>query len=134
MKRTRIASIAALTASATVVGLLAAGPAQAEPLLADPDVGGQVSTFLGALSDTGVSGLGGLDPARAAAVGQQVCPLLSEPGQRVADVAADVADALGRPLGPATMFTGLAISVFCPAVVTSLADGRSPIPLPLFGI
>ena len=43
----------------------------------------------------------------------------------MADVAGDVADTLGRPLGPATMFTGLAISVFCPSAVARLADGSA---------
>jgi hypothetical protein len=38
------------------------------------------------------------------------------------------ADAIGRPLGPATMFTGLAISIFCPAAVgrTRLRAHRVP--------
>ena len=57
--------------------------------------------------------------------------MLSEPGQRLADVAATVADAVGKPLPPATMFTGLAISVFCPGAVASLANGQSPVPLGL---
>ena len=58
-----------------------------------------------------------------------MCPMLSEPGQRMADVASNVADALGRPLGPSTMFTGLAISVFCPSAVSRLADGPSSLPM-----
>ena len=36
-------------------------------------------------------------------------------------------------LGPATMFTGLAISAFCPGAMSSLANGESPIPLDLLG-
>ena len=56
--------------------------------------------------------------------------MLAQPGQDVADVAAKVADEVGRPLGPATMFTGLAIQIFCPGAVASLANGQSPIPLP----
>jgi hypothetical protein len=59
--------------------------------------------------------------------------MLAEPGQTAADVAAKVADAGGMSLGPATMFTGLAISMFCPAAVSSLANGNSPIPLPFLG-
>jgi hypothetical protein len=31
------------------------------------------------------------------------------------------------------MFTGLAISLFCPAAVTSIANGQSPFPLPFLG-
>ena len=63
-------------------------------------------------------------------VGQSVCPMLSEPGQQLADVAANVSDAIGRPLGPATMFTGLAITMFCPRAVTALTDGK---PFSFFG-
>ncbi len=124
MKHTRIATAASLVVSMGLLGAatLLAGPAQADP---------GSDQFLADLGDIGLSGV---DPATATAIGQQVCPMLAEPGQRVADVAADVAGALGRPLGPATMFTGLAISIFCPGAVASLADGRSPIALKLFGI
>jgi hypothetical protein len=85
---------------------------------------------MGALTSAGLSGI---DPATAVSVGQSVCPMLSEPGQQMANVAAGVSDALGRPLGPATMFTGIAISMFCPAAVTSLANGQTPIPFGLPG-
>lgn len=87
--------------------------------------------FLSALTDAGI---GTADPANAAALGQQVCPMLAEPGQTAADVAAQVADAGGMSLGPATMFTGIAISLFCPTAVSSVANGQSPIPLPFLGI
>ena len=56
----------------------------------------------------------------AESVGQTVCPMLSEPGQQLADVAANVSDAIGKPLGPATTFTA-AITIFCPGLVASLA-------------
>jgi Protein of unknown function (DUF732) len=108
------------------VGLLAgaivlAAPAQAEP--AD-------DAFLAALTDAGV---GTADPANAVALGQSVCPMLAEPGQTAADVAAQVAEVGGMSLGPATMFTGIAISMFCPAIVSSIGSGTSPIPLSIFG-
>ena len=119
MKHTRIA---ALAVSVAVMSLVAAAPAQAEP---DTDA------FLTSLNNAGVIGI---DPATAVAVGQSVCPMLAEPGQRVADVAADVAEAIGKPLGPATMFTGLAIKLFCPGAVAALANGQSPVPLSLIGI
>jgi hypothetical protein len=35
--------------------------------------------------------------------------------------------------GPATMFTGVAISIFCPGVVAQIGNGQSPIPLGLLG-
>jgi hypothetical protein len=101
---------------------VAAATSMAAPAQADP-----TDSFLSSLDS---SGLSGIDPGTAVEVGQSVCPMLSEPGQRMADVASDVADTLGRPLGPATMFTGLAISAFCPSAVARLADGSS---LPALG-
>lgn len=123
MKRTLVALTATLAAGVTATAL--AAPAQADPV---------DDAFLNALTS---SGLTGIDQATAVSVGQQVCPMLAEPGQQMADVAADVSDAIGRPLGPATMFTGLAITLFCPGAVSALANGQSPlgpIPLGLLGI
>jgi Protein of unknown function (DUF732) len=116
-KRTAIVLSAGVMAS----GVMWAAPAQADT----PD-----DAFLSALTDAGI---GAADPANAAALGQQVCPMLAEPGQDAADVAAKVADAGGMSLGPATMFTGIAISLFCPTAVSSIANGESPIPLGLLG-
>lgn len=123
MKRIPKVTTASLAVSA---GLIAGATFLATPAQADP----RADAFVGALTS---AGLGGIDPATAVSVGQSVCPMLSEPGQQMADVAAGVSDALGRPLGPATMFTGIAISMFCPAAVTSLANGQTPIPFGLAG-
>jgi hypothetical protein len=111
----------ALSAGVLASGLVWAAPAQAEP---------SDDAFLTALTDAGI---GTADPANAAALGQQVCPMLAEPGQTAADVAAKMADAGGMSLGPATMFTGIAISLFCPAAVSSITSGQSPIPLGILG-
>jgi hypothetical protein len=116
-KRTALALSAAVLAS----GLVWAGPAQADTT---------DDAFLSALTDAGLSAA---DSTDAAALGQQVCPMLAEPGQSAADVAAQVAEAGGMSLGPATMFTGIAISLFCPTAVSSIANGESPIPLGLLG-
>ena len=104
-------AVAALVASAAVAATMSAAPAQADPT---------TDAFLSTLQHYR---LGDIDPATAVRVGQTVCPMLSEPGQNAANVAADIADDLGRPLGPATMFTGLAISIFCPRAVNALTDG-----------
>lgn len=120
MLRGRIAF--ALSAGVLASGFLSPAPAQA-------DTSGDA--FLSALTDAGI---GSVDPANATALGQQVCPMLAQPGQTAADVAAKVADAGGMSLGPATMFTGIAISLFCPTAVSSIANGQSPIPLSLLGI
>lgn len=118
MKLIRSALVAAIAAGAVATAL--AVPAQADPS----------DEFL---SDLAGAGLGDIDPAMATSVGQQVCPMLAEPGQQLADVAGGVSDALGRPLGPATMFTGLAITMFCPGAVAQLANGDMPIPMDMLG-
>jgi hypothetical protein len=110
-----------LSAAVLASGLVRAAPAQADPT---------DDAFLSALTNAGVWTA---DPANAAALGQQVCPMLAEPGQTAADVAAKVADAGGMSVGPATMFTGVAISLFCPAAMSSISNGQSPIPLGLLG-
>ncbi len=104
-------AVASLVASAAIAATMSAAPAQADPT---------ADAFLSTLQHYR---LGDIDPATAVQVGQTVCPMLSEPGQNMANVAADVADDLGRPLGPATMFTGLAISIFCPRAVDAMTDG-----------
>jgi hypothetical protein len=129
MKRNRIATVASLVVSAA---LFSGAAALAAPAQADPGTDPGTDQFLSDLGSMG--GLTGIDPATATSMGQQVCPMLAQPGQDLADVAAKVADEMGRPLGPATMFTGLAISIFCPGAVASLANGQPPIPLDLPGI
>jgi Protein of unknown function (DUF732) len=120
MKATRIAL--AVSTAALAAATIGVAPAQADP---------GDDAFLSALTSAGLTNI---DPAIATSVGQSVCPMLSEPGQQLANVAAEVSDAIGRPLGPATMFTGLAISLFCPSAVASFANGQTPIPLNLLGI
>ena len=113
--------IAATVSIGISVGLATAVPAQADA---------ETDAFLNSLANAGITDV---DPATAADVGREVCPMLAEPGQQMADVAGRVSESIGRPLGPATMFTGLAITLFCPSAVASVANGESPIPLGLFG-
>ena len=113
-----ITVFAGLTATASLL----AAPAQADP---------SADAFLNAMSGAGLGG--STDPSNLVAVGQSVCPMLSEPGQNAADVAAQVADTTGMSLGGANMFTGLAISFLCPRVLESVGSGESPIPLGLLG-
>ena len=100
-----------------------AAPAQA-------DTAGSIDDFLTTLDGLGLSTI---DPQTAVEVGRGLCPVLAERGQNTADIAAQVGDAIGRPLGPATMFTGAAISFLCPKaienVTNDLANGKLPIPL-----
>jgi hypothetical protein len=109
-------------AGLAVTASVLAAPAQADP---------STDAFLNAVSGAGLGGT--TDPSNLVAVGQSVCPMLSEPGQNAADAAAKVADTTGMSLGGANMFTGLAISFLCPQVFDSVAGGKSPIPLGLLG-
>lgn len=108
-------------------GLTATASLLAAPVQAEPDA----DAFLNAVTSAGLGGT--TDPSSLVAVGQSVCPMLSDPGQNAADVAAKVADTTGMSLGGANMFTGLAISFLCPRVMESIAGGQSSIPLGLFG-
>jgi hypothetical protein len=116
-----------LLAAGLASGVFAA-PAQAEP----GDTAGNVDDFLSTLDIADLTGIG---PGQAVAIGQSLCPFLAERGQNTADIAAEVSEAIGRPLGPSTMFTGSAISLLCPRAVenvtNNIADGK-PL-LPLFG-
>ncbi len=116
----------AVILAAGLAGGVFAAPAQA-------DTANNVTDFLNSLDSLG---LGGIDPAKAVSVGQSLCPVLAERGQNTADIASTVSDAIGRPLGPATMFTGAAISLLCPKAIENvsndLANGKL-IPIPIFG-
>jgi hypothetical protein len=120
-RTTKTTCLAALAVGAFTLAVPFAAPAQADP---------SDDAFINALSGAGV---GVSNPTDAVALGESVCPMLSQPGQTAADAAAQVADAAGMSLGPATMFTGLAISAFCPGAVASIGNGQSPIPPGLFG-
>lgn len=118
MKLMHRAATALVASAAVVAATMTAAPAQADT---------ETDVFLGVLNHYR---LGDIDPGTALRVGESICPMLVEPGQNTADVAARVAEELGRPLGPATMFTGLAIQIFCPRAVVALTDGR---PFSFFG-
>lgn len=112
-----------MASAGAVAGLIAGAVALAAPAQADTTT----DDFLAALGKAGITGM---DPAQAVEMGQSICPLLADRSQNTADIASTVADRLGRPLGPATMFTGIAVSFFCPRAVQDLAGGQTPIPLP----
>jgi len=109
---TRLLSTWLLSAAAATSALTIAAPASADSV---------TDGFLTALDQAGVTAPSTVDKV---ALGQSVCPMLSEPGQNAADVAAKVADTAGMSLGPATLFTGVAISMFCPAAVAGIGDGK----------
>ncbi|KLO25461.1 hypothetical protein ABW16_22830 [Mycolicibacter heraklionensis] len=108
-------------AGAGLAGLIAttgfAAPAQASP----------VDTSF--LSDLAGAGIPVADPAATAALGQSVCPMLTEPAGTAASVAAPVAGLGGGPsLSPqmAQLFTEIAVQIYCPQMLSQLASGQVP--------
>ena len=125
MKLNRISRAGSLVAVAGIMTAVFAAPAVA-------DTTANIDEFLNTLDGLGITTIA---PVDAVELGQSLCPMLAESGQNTADIAAKVSDSIGRPLGPATMFTGLAISFLCPKAVNNVADTLSngaPL-LPLFG-
>lgn len=128
MKLSRFSRAGSLV-TAGIITAIAAG-AFAAP--AGADTATTVDDLLSSLDGLGITEMA---PGDAAALGQSLCPMLAESGQNTADIAAKVSDGIGRPLGPATMFTGMAISFLCPKAVNNVADtltNGTPL-LPLFG-
>lgn len=114
-----------LRSSALAAGLLVGALSFAAPAQADTQ---DVTDLLQTLDGLGITGVA---PQDAVALGQSLCPLLADRSQNSADIAAQVADALGRPLNAPTAFTGMAVSFLCPKAVDKIAQG-GPL-LPLFG-
>jgi hypothetical protein len=123
MKLSRITGSFVLAAA--LAGGVFAVPAQA-------DTGSTVDDFLTTLDGLGITKL---DPAQAAEIGRGLCPVLAESGQNTASLAGQVSEVIGRPLGPATMFTGPAISFLCPKAIENVAGdlANGKLPIPLFG-
>jgi Protein of unknown function (DUF732) len=88
-----------------------AAPAQADPIT-DP-------SFLGALNNAGI-GYG--DPNATTSLGQSVCPMLVQPGQSFASVASSMGNQ-GISPGMASFFTGIAIQMYCPQMMSSIGNG-----------
>src|SRR3984957_13719704 len=105
----------AIGVAAVSVGVITTAGMSAAPARAD--VG--TDAFLSALSNAGV-GYG--DPSNAAQLGQSICPMLAQPGGNFAGVASSVANN-GIPPGMASMFTNIAISMYCPQMMASFANG-----------
>jgi hypothetical protein len=120
-KHTLPVRLLAVSAGLITGAMMMAAPAQADTTS---------DAFLNAVTNAGI-GTG--DPANTVAVGQSVCPMLAEPGQNAANVAAKVAETTGMSMGGANLFTGIAISMFCPPMMSSIGTGQSPIPLSILG-
>lgn len=101
---------ATLVGAATAVTL--AAPASADPIADN-------NSFLNALSSAGI---GYTDPASTQQLGQSICPMLVEPGKSMASVYSTVSNNGINP-DMAAFFTGIAISMYCPQMMTSLGNG-----------
>jgi hypothetical protein len=99
----------------TLVGI-ATAVTVAAPAQADPTTD---NSFLSALTSAGI-GYG--DPASTESLGQSICPMLVEPGKSMASVYSTVSN---NGINPqmAAFFTGIAISMYCPSMMTSIGNG-----------
>jgi hypothetical protein len=97
------------------MGLTAAATMLAAPSHADTID----DAFLAALNN---GGLNYSDPANTVALGQGVCPMLVEPGKSFASVYSSVANN-GIPPEMAAFFTGIAISMYCPQMMSGIGNG-----------
>lgn len=77
------------------------------------------TSFLSALSSAGI---GYNDPAGTEQLGQSICPMLVEPGKSLASVYSTVSKN-GISPDMAAFFTGIAISMYCPSMMSSLGNG-----------
>ncbi|CAM4463532.1 hypothetical protein MB901379_01040 [Mycobacterium basiliense] len=102
---------------AVSAGVLTAAAAFAAPADADAID----DKFITALNDAGVN-YG--DPGNAVALGQAVCPMLAQPGGSFnAAVSTVVARTSGMSKPMAAAFTSIAISTYCPQVLSGAANG-----------
>jgi hypothetical protein len=107
-------TIRLLTAAAA---LLTAASALAAPASADPNAD---DAFIDALNHAGID-FG--QPGNAMAVGESICPMLSQPGGSFAGAVASIRS---RGMSPAMAqtFTTIAIQSYCPAEISNLANGN----------
>ena len=101
---------------AVTAGLLTVAAAFAAPAEAD----NSDDNFIDALNHAGVD-FG--EPGNAMSVGQSICPMLAQPGGNFAAAASGVAN---RGMSPqmAKMFTTIAIQMYCPEEMASIANGN----------
>jgi hypothetical protein len=103
------------TMTATLVGaataLTLAAPAHADPVTDN--------NFLGALTNAGI---GYNDPASTEQLGQSICQMLVEPGKNMASIYSNVSNN-GISPAMASFFTGIAISMYCPSMMSSIGNG-----------
>ena len=109
-------SAKASMAMALSVGIVVA--ASAAPATARADA--VSDNFLAALTGSGVSVA---DPNMAVSMAQSICPMLVKPGGDFASIASQMGGTNGVSPGMANLFTSIAISMYCPSMMASLANG-----------
>lgn len=94
----------------------------AAALSAPAEANSMDEAFLGALNNAGVKYS---DPGGAVQMGKTICPMLARPGGTFASAASSVA---GNGMSPAMagLFTSIAISMYCPSMMASIANGDMP--------
>lgn len=109
-------SARAATALALSVGIVAA--ATAAPATAHADA--TSDALLSTLANSGVSVA---NPNMAVSMAQSICPMLVKPGGNFASIASQMGGTNGVSPGMANLFTSIAISMYCPSMMASLANG-----------
>jgi hypothetical protein len=104
----------AASAGLITVAMAWAAPAQADPI---------DDAFLSALGGAGIS-TG--EPTGTLALGQSVCPMLTQPAGTFASAASGITGNSGMSPEMAQIFTEIAMSVYCPQMMSALADGQLP--------
>lgn len=104
---------------AVAAGLITATMTWAAPAQADPID----DAFLSAL---GGAGLNAGEPNDTLALGQSVCPMLTQPAGSFASAASSITGNSSMSPEMAAMFAQIAMSVYCPQMVSELASGQVP--------
>ena len=113
-----LVGISAKAASAIAISAAVVVAASVAPATAHADAVGD--NFLSALTNSGVAVA---DPNMAVNMAQSVCPMLAQPGGNFAGVASQMGGTNGVSPGMANLFTSIAISMYCPQMMASLANG-----------
>ncbi|WAJ43628.1 hypothetical protein OK015_20875 [Mycobacterium sp. Aquia_216] len=119
------AAAAALRPLAVAAGILTAGAALPALAQADPST----DPITAALNGSGTGTNGSLSNSLAG-IGQSICPSLVKPGATLASVTSQLGLIKGLPPNMAGMVASMAIQMECPGVMTSLANGKMPFPMP----
>ena len=115
MTRINRANATAITAAVIAAGITLAPSASADPVNPNADA------FLNAINRANIP-YADNNADLTAQLGERVCPMLVEPGKSFAQVATTVADN-GISPGMASFFTGIAISMYCPSMMSSIGNG-----------